>query len=447
MSAKKSIGIMGVAVTSGNRGVWALGASLLNLANVAFPGAEPKLLISNANDHPVPFRISGQSRMVKVVHARMSPKTHLRNHLFVILMAAVCYRVTPAKSVRTRLVNWIPWLKAVEEADLVGDIRGGDSFSDIYGMKRFFRGFFEAWTVILIKGSIVQFPQTYGPYKSPVARVLARYLLRRSSTIIARDKKSRQLAQELVGGQREVLLTPDVAFCLESVRHSDVRLHPPLQGLKPPHVIGLNVNGLMYNGGYSRSNMFGLAMDYPAFLQKLLLALLRETQREVWLVPHTIAPAGDVESDNEASERLKTSLPIDLQSRVRIVDSNYDCHELKGIIANFDVFIGARMHSCIAALSQGVPCIGIAYSMKFAGVFESVDMEEWVIDGRLVANDQAVERVLELYRQRDAVRGRLSRAAEDARGQLKNVFGDLLSSFQPREGTVDVSADAIAANT
>ena len=64
---------------------------------------------------------------------------------------------------RTRIAQATPWIRTVEEAVLVGDVRGGDSFSDIYGMKRFLYGFLMAWTVILVRGSMVQFPQTYGP--------------------------------------------------------------------------------------------------------------------------------------------------------------------------------------------------------------------------------------------------------------------------------------------
>ena len=54
------------------------------------------------------------------------------------------------------------------------------------------------------------------------------------------------------------------------------------------------------------------------------------------------------------------------------------------------------MHSCIAALPQGIPCIGLAYRMKFEGVFESIVMSDWVIDAKEVTTDSAVDRCLEL---------------------------------------------------
>jgi polysaccharide pyruvyl transferase WcaK-like protein len=244
------------------------------------------------------------------------------------------------------------------------------------------------------------------------------------------------VAQELVGDLKQVQLSPDVAFSLEVVRPAELQVEPPLTGSMPAGVIGLNVNGLMYNGGYSRKNMFGLTLQYAEFLTSLITALLAEHSGELWLIPHTFAAVGNVESDPDASTRVRESLPPALQERVRIVTKEYDAHELKGIIGQCDFFIGSRMHSCIAALSQGVPCVGVAYSMKFAGVFESVGMEEWVVDGREFSNSEAIARVLELYHRRDEVREDLARRADDARKQLKEVFREIVESCSDTSGNV-----------
>jgi polysaccharide pyruvyl transferase WcaK-like protein len=105
----------------------------------------------------------------------------------------------------------------------------------------------------------------------------------------------------------------------------------------------------------------------------------------------------------------------------------YDQHEIKAVIGNCDFFVGSRMHACIAALSQGIPCVGVAYSMKFAGVFESVGMEEWIVDGRDTEGDAAITKILDLYARRNEVRAGLRLRADAARAQLKEVFASLLS--------------------
>jgi len=187
---------------------------------------------------------------------------------------SLIYRMLPFSILRAAISRITPWIKTLNEVDFVGDVRGGDSFSDIYGMQRFLEGFFSAWTVVLVKGTIVQFPQTYGPYKCLWARWLARYLMKHSPVILARDKLSRNVAQGLVGSEKKVLLSPDVAFALEPISPKSIELTPPIDGPVPRGIIGLNVSGLLYHGGYTRHNMFDLKLDYSLFLPALVRALL-----------------------------------------------------------------------------------------------------------------------------------------------------------------------------
>jgi polysaccharide pyruvyl transferase WcaK-like protein len=417
----KRIAILGTPASSGNRGVLALGSSLVNLCHAAAPQAEIRFLLGHRKRETIRIKVPDGEIAVEIVPSRLSPKSALRDHLAWIVAMALVYRLLPIRALRERIARGTPWIGAVAAADLIGDVRGGDSFSDIYGLTGFLISFLKVWTVVLVKHTLVQFPQTFGPFQRPLARRLARFLLRRSSTVIARDKRSQEVAQGLIGPSKAVLLCPDVAFSLHSELPDPIELDPPLSGATPG-TIGVNVNGLMYNGGYTRDNMFGLKLDYAAFLPVMVTALLGESPGEIWLVPHTYAPEGDVESDPDASRRLRNALPSDLRARVRIIAREYDQHELKGIIGSFDFFVGSRMHSCIAALSQGVPCAAVAYSMKFAGVFETVGMESWVVDARETTSEQAVARVIELYRHRAGVHDVLLQRAGEARAQLTGVF-------------------------
>jgi polysaccharide pyruvyl transferase WcaK-like protein len=227
-------------------------------------------------------------------------------------------------------------------------------------------------------------------------------------------------------------LSPDVAFALEARIPARLETDPPLaSGQNPasdmePRPIGLNVNGLMYNGGYTRANMFGLTLDYGAMLPRLVETLLQHHPGELWLIPHTYGPPESVESDPAACRKVRDALPPAVRNRVRIVTGEYDCHEIKGVIGLCCFFVGSRMHACIAALSQGVPAVGIAYSRKFQGVFETLGMGKWVVDGRTTSGQEAVEQVLRLYWRQDEVRRALAERAKEARRQLGEVFDRLV---------------------
>ena len=47
---------------------------------------------------------------------------------------------------------------------------------------------------------------------------------------------------------------------------------------------------------------------------------------------------------------------------------------MKYLIGQCDFFVGSRMHSCIAAVSQCVPAVSIAYSDKFIGVMATLGL-------------------------------------------------------------------------
>jgi colanic acid/amylovoran biosynthesis protein len=436
--------IMGTPVASGNRGVMALGASIVDLCLGAAPDADVRYLQVHKPSGDVQIRTRHGIRVIPVATCRMSLRTALRDHLGWILIMAFVYRLVPLEKLRAAIRKHTPWIATVAAADLVGDVRGGDSFSDIYGLKRFCLAFLPVLSVLLIKGSIVHLPQTYGPFRTRTARCLARLLLRCSSVVIARDLESQRIAQELVGSRLEVQLSPDVAFTLHSEAPAELLTEPPLAGGLPAGTIGLNVNGLMFNGGYNRDNMFGLKLDYRAFLPALVSRLLTDTSVEILLVPHTFAEPGDPESDNEACRQVRDMLPAALQSRVRIVVGDYDAHQLKGVIRQCDFFVGSRMHSCIAALSQGVPCVGVAYSMKFAGVFQSVGMGDWVVDGRISDCDQTVESILELYESRNSVRNGLAERSGQARQRLYEVFDGIVKGSRTDDSVVlDQVADMV----
>jgi len=425
--------LMGTPVSSGNRGVMALAASLVELLHTAAPHAKIAFLDVHAPTPPAAFHTSSGKRIVEVWTCRLSPKAIFKNHLAWVLVLSVLHRIIPIASFR-RLLERNSWVGAVARSTLVGDIRGGDSFSDIYGMPRFLCASAAAWSVLLVRRSIVHLPQTYGPFSSAAARTIARRLLLKSANIIARDKNSRRVAEDLVAGRRPIVQTPDVAFALPPRAPSRTTIEPAAFEIRRPGTIGVNINALMYHGGYGGRDLFSLKLDYRSFVDQLIQQLLDHTQANIVLIPHVFAPAGDPESDNEISAQVCLRFAATAGGRLGSLVGEYDQHELKAIIGTLDFFIGSRMHSCIAALSQGIPCVGVAYSMKFAGVFETVGVEDWVIDGRTVNGPTAIERIMSLYSKRDDVRDSMRSKADQARLRLRDAFAEVAHSVVAPSG-------------
>src|SRR5262249_51969146 len=149
----------------------------------------------------------------------------------------------------------------------------------------------------------VLLPQTYGPFNSRISRLIARWILLHSSAIHARDQQGVETLGPLLGERfQQVVYCPDVAFTLRAERPRDFPVCGRGQQGSRSSIVGFNVNGLMYNGGHTRKNMFGLRMDYRKLVTALLLALMEEQAIELLLVPHTYGTPG-IENDSDVSEK------------------------------------------------------------------------------------------------------------------------------------------------
>jgi hypothetical protein len=80
----------------------------------------------------------------------------------------------------------------------------------------------------------------------------------------------------------------------------------------------------------------------------------------------------------------------------------------------------------IAALSQYVPTVGVAYSDKFKGVFESVGAGHTVIDARVVDSGSAIEKVRSLYRNRQGEKAALTATIGSAQGIVTRTWDALV---------------------
>ncbi len=421
--------VLGASFDTGNLGVNALAESTIQLLLDRWPQAEV-ILLGNARD-PQQFCKVIADRQVRIhnVPVRFSRRLLLPYHFFWFAVYGVLARLLPWRAARAKLFARNPYCRMLHEAHLAVDITGGDSFSDIYGTRRFVLGFLRKWLVLLYGKRLVMMPQTYGPLNRPVSRCLARHILKRSSRIYSRDHAGLEYLNRLLGGAAadgKALFAPDVAFVLNAREPSIL----DIDGLdqvrtKASTVVGLNVSGLIYYGGYEGGNEFGLTVDYSKLIDRIVGLLLQEESTLMLLVPHVVPVGGfraNVENDLKACldvyERLSRKYP----KRLFVARGRYDQCEIKYIIGMCDFFVGTRMHSCIAALSQCIPAVGLAYSKKFAGVFETVGVGELVVDMRSGDADEMIATVHGAFASRGALSNRLRETIPAARRQIMGLL-------------------------
>lgn len=397
MTAKSPLRLclFGAAGDTGNLGVSALLHSTLGgIARLA-PDAHVTVFDNGWGVRAAEGRFGGRPLPYRLCGARLSRRYH-----------------RPESYWNMRLAGFLGGLgnrgvRAIMEADAVWDVSGGDSFADLYGA-RHLRAMLAPKLLTLERGvPLVLLPQTYGPFHGAASRRAAREIVARAALAWARDGRSFAALRELAGTDfdaerhREGV---DLAFGLEPRAPSGELPAPLAEWLAPERrglLVGLNVSGLLYNDPRA-AEKYGLAVDYAAALRVLLRALLAQTEARILLVPHVLVPAGRLESDPEACRALREACGPEARERVAVLTGLGDPGEAKWALSRLDWFCGTRMHSCIGALSSGVPTAGLAYSAKMRGVFESCGQGERVADLRSASTDGVQEVLWRAWTERAA---------------------------------------------
>jgi polysaccharide pyruvyl transferase WcaK-like protein len=179
-------------------------------------------------------------------------------------------------------------------------------------------------------------------------------------------------------------------------------------------------------GGYNRSNMFGLRFDYKEFVGSLARRLLSDTGSRLLIVPHVFGKGA--ENDVHACRALFEILERDFEGRVHLARGEHNQSEIKWIIGKCCFFIGSRMHACIAALSQGIPSVGVAYSKKFLGVFDAVGVGALAVDARQLSMDELIEECMRGLREKDITAASLAETIPRAQQAVRDRFNkDILA--------------------
>ena len=314
-----------------------------------------------------------------------------------------------------RLLNTI---KIFKNCDLILDIGLGDSFADIYGYRRFksidkvhkFARLFHKPYCLL--------PQTIGPFKNSDIRRKAIKSIEKATLVMARDEQSYHYVKEIAPKQVHLGQYIDVAFMLPYKKETfdDHYVH-----------VGLNISALLWHGGYTRNNQFGLKEDYPTVIRSIINYFLSDEKVMLHLVPHVVGHERSVENDYAVSYDLQREIN---HPRLLLAPLFLGPCEAKGYISGLDFFMGARMHATIAAFSSGVPVVPMAYSRKFNGLFIDTLDYKYIVDLIQDSNDTVLETVKSAFDQRsqlkDMIQSRLDGVVEEKKKQLYQDLTDFL---------------------
>lgn len=285
---------------------------------------------------------------------------------------------------RPKIKNPIDWIKIKKEMaglDIIFDVTFGDGFSDIYGKMWNFTTDMLKQLAINSKKPLILLPQTYGPYRNFLLKKWAERLVKKSYAAYSRDTAS---AKEMnLKCKDKIKVITDMAFGLPYEK--------TMYSIDKTRVnVGINVSALLWDSAYAKDNRFGLNVDYYTYITSLIEKLLETDKYVVHLIPHVIAQNHYNSAENDLRPCKEVKNRFSDNDKVICAPAFKTPIEAKSYIANMNIFIGARMHATIGAVSAGVATIPFAYSKKFKTMFGNLGYK-YVIEARDVDTDIALK--------------------------------------------------------
>lgn len=310
--------------------------------------------------------------------------------------------------------------KIFKQADCIMDIGQGDSFADIYGAYRFGKIDRIHRTARFLSRPYILLPQTIGPFTNPAIRQKAIKSIVGATLVMTRDGQSFDYVKELAGDNSHVKEFIDVAFFLPYTK---------MDFDKDFVHVGLNISGLLWNGGYTRDNQFGLKADYQHIIRNIISFFLSNKDVRLHLISHVASGIRSVESDYAVLYDLWREYHSE---QMTLAPFFHTPIEAKDYIAGLDFFMGARMHATIAAFSAGVPVVPMAYSRKFNGLFVDTLAYNHIIDLKVDEESTILTKVEKCFSLRDSLKQEIAnRLVSTVSEQKEKLLKDLTTLLCP----------------
>lgn len=253
------------------------------------------------------------------------------------------------------IMHWTNWinhsvlLKECRDADLV-IVVGGDNYDKAYGAFADMHSFNKTLKKT-IKGKMVFINCSLNPDEISNAIIKDLQLF---DKVTAREQITYAKLKELLP-EDKLEYYPDIAFAMEPKR-----VELPTCFLAGD-VIGINLSPLILKGNYTdKAEM--IMLEYNKIVEYIVNVL----GKQVLLIPHVMRNA-DLSVLRKIYERYQYN------DRVFLLENEgLTSPEIKYIISNCYMYLGARTHSTIAAYSACVPTLVLGYSVKSIGIARDI---------------------------------------------------------------------------
>lgn len=295
-------------------------------------------------------------------------------------------------------------------ADIIKEIRkcdifisgGGSLLQDVTSTRSIFYYLALIWIAKLNKKPVMIYANGIGPIRKKANRILTKNVLEKVDLITLRDENSRKTIESLGVKNKNIFVTADPVYTLESSSKAKVYKifeREVIPCSKP--IIGIAVREWHTNSEIVE--IVSKAIDY----------IIQNYGVNILLIP--MHYPNDLKISREILNRSKSS-------QCYLLKRQYSVEDIMGIIGSLDLIIAMRLHTLIYAASQAVPMIGLVYDPKVEGFFESIGL-----DTKCMVKDLEFDKLCMLidkaWSNRDEVKNKLENIKLDFKEKaLENVL-------------------------
>lgn len=265
----------------------------------------------------------------------------------------------------------------------------GDIFPSDTHIIRVLTNALEVLTIRQFGVPVIEFASSPGPFNTGFRRFISKLVFNKISVIVNREPISSELLKQIGINKTPIVNAACPAFLLEpaSVKRAKEILLLENIDVKVRPLIGVTLSG--YNLISQRTwgtpkNFNDLSLFVP-----MIKYLLDDLNASVFLLPHVyrVNPYTSIGEhingpDHDILLHLYRMADGDkYNGRLRLIEGKYTSSEAKGVIGQCDMYISGRVHAGVAALSQAIPTILLAYGHKHRGFASLVHQEKYVFEG------------------------------------------------------------------
>lgn len=291
-------------------------------------------------------------------------------------------------------------------------------------------------TVVLYGGSVT-YPNKYPTFVNPLLKFGLKYM----DLITLREDVSLNNCKKLGINMNVVHLTADLAYLMVPTIGRRIEEIMQIEKISQDFpIIGITVTyhkAVTAFPSYSKNDSYIMHNELFAEIIDEIIPLF---DAQIVFIPHSIGFGRELDDRIIYKDIYKI---CHHKNKIKIIETEYNAEELKGLIGKFDLFIGERLHSTINAISMNIPTIIVSnFNDQRLNIIKLFGQEQSILFLNNLEREVFLNKIIEIYNNRDVIKKQLILQMENAHKRsmlngilLKNVIENSQLSSHDSDNT------------